>query len=292
MEKERKVPEYKKKQVEDLAKLIEKSKTFMIVSTKGLPSRQFQSIRKKLRGKAKIIVAKKTIIQKAIEKFKKGNLNRIKELVDRDYALMFSDLEAFKLSGILSDEKSEAAARVGENVDKDIEIEAGPTELMPGPVISEFGALGIPVAVEDGKVAVKQNKVILKKGDEVTEEAAGIMLKLNIKPMEVGFQPLVAYDVKEDQVYEDIIIDKKGTLEKLKDSFARARGFALSVGYVTKETIKMLIGKAGQEEKAIAKLIKEEKTENKGEKKEEKEEEEKSEEKKEDVQENKSEEEK
>jgi len=292
MAEERKIPEYKKKLVEKIAKLIEENKTFMIVSTKGLPSKQFQAIRKKLRDKAKIIVAKKSIILKALDKFQKGNILRLKELVDRDYAIMFSKLDPFELAGILADEKSEAAAKVGDVLDKDIEVEAGATELMPGPVISEFGALGIPVAVEDGKVAIKQNKTILKKGDKVNADAASIMLKLNIRPMEVGFQPIAAYNKEEDKTFEDIVIDKKGTLEELKTFFSKANNFALSIGYVTDETIKILINKAGNEERIISELIKpEEKKEQAEEKKKEKEEKNpEEEEKKENAQENKSEE--
>ena len=254
--KRKKVPAYKKKLVEKIVGLIGKKRTFMLVSTKGLPSKQFQSIRKKLRGKAQIIVAKKSIILKAIDSCKKGTLNILKKLVDRDYALMFSDLEAFELGGILADEKSEAAAKIGDIIDKDIKVEAGPTELIPGPVISELGALKIPIQVEDGKITIKQNKIILKKGDKVTSEAASIMLKLDIKPMEVSFLPIGAYDSKEDKIYEEIKIDKKGVLEELKNLFAKAKEFALNIGYVTKETLSLLIGKAGQEEKIIAGLIK------------------------------------
>lgn len=252
----KKVPEYKKKQVERIEKLIQKNRTFMLVSTKGLPSKQFQAIRKKLRGKAEIIVAKKSITLKAIDACQKGSLNRLKKLVDRDYALMFSNLEAFELAGILVEEKSEAAAKMGDTIEEDINVEAGPTDLIPGPVISEFGALKIPVQVEDGKIAIKQAKTILKRGEKVTPEAASIMLKLDIKPMEVGFQPIGAYDSKEDKVYEEIKIDKKGTLKELKTLFVKVKGFALAVGYVTKETLSLLIVKANSEEKIIADLIK------------------------------------
>ena len=62
---------------------------------------------------------------------------------------------------------------------------------------------------------------------------------------------------EEDKVYEDIKIDKKATLESLRELFAKAKGFALAIGYITKETLNLLIRKAASEEKIIAGLIKE-----------------------------------
>ena len=66
------VPEYKKKIVDELVKKMKNSKTVLIASTKGLPSGQFQEIKKKLRGKAEIMVAKKSLVLRAIGKVEKG----------------------------------------------------------------------------------------------------------------------------------------------------------------------------------------------------------------------------
>ena len=65
------VPEYKKKIVDELVKKMKNSKTVLIASTKGLPSGQFQEIKKKLRGKAEIMVAKKSLVLRAIGKVEK-----------------------------------------------------------------------------------------------------------------------------------------------------------------------------------------------------------------------------
>jgi ribosomal protein L10 len=47
------------------------AETLMIVDIKGLPSKQFQSIKKSIREHAQVEVAKKNILMRAIKKFGK-----------------------------------------------------------------------------------------------------------------------------------------------------------------------------------------------------------------------------
>ena len=60
------VSEAKKAKVKELAELMKK-KTVMVISVKGLPSAQFQDIKKKLRSKAKIQVVKKSLVKFALD---------------------------------------------------------------------------------------------------------------------------------------------------------------------------------------------------------------------------------
>src|SRR3989344_1388036 len=246
------VPEYKKKIVDELVKKMKNSKTVLIASTKGLPSGQFQEIKKKLRDKAEIMVAKKSLVLRAIGKVEKGALQNLKEQVGADIALFFSNLDAFELSGLLSESKSPAKAKSGDISPEDIIVEAGPTELVPGPAISELSAVGLKVIVEKGKLAIKDSATIVKAGQVIKENVASVMAKLNISPMNVGFEPLAAYDSVSDKVYVGIKVDKKGTLESLHDSIKRGLGFAINVKYPTAETVKFYIYKAVGEEKALS----------------------------------------
>ncbi len=268
---EKEIPEKKRKQVDELVDLIKKSNSIVIVSIKNLPTKQFQLIKKQLRDKAVIKVVKKSIISRAIDKIEKGAIKNFKNYLGEDQALIFSELNPFELSRILSKNKSMARAKIGQRVEEDIVIEPGPTELVPGPVISELGSLGIQFAVEDGKINIKERKVILKAGEEVSEQAASIMGKLDMKPIAVGLEPIIAYDAKEDKIYEDIKINEEKTLKELKESASKALAFALKIGYICKETIGFLLRKAASQEKILEKFIKEEKKENvkSGEKKEE-----------------------
>ena len=65
--------EEKKKLVSILTDKMKNSKTILIASTKSLPSSQFQLIKKNLRGKADIKIAKKSVVLRAISAVEKGN---------------------------------------------------------------------------------------------------------------------------------------------------------------------------------------------------------------------------
>ena len=248
------IPENKLKSVAELENLIKKNKTFMICSIKGLPGKQYQAIKKKIRDYAKVKVIKKSLVLRAIDS--SGiEINKLKEHVVEDSALLFSDIDAFELSGILSQNKTPVNARVGQIANENIEIEPGPTDLVPGPVISELGALGLKIAIEDGKINIREKKVIVKKGEKINESAAGLMSKLDIKPFSIGFEPSAAYDNQEKKVYTGIKIDKEKTLEELKSSYSRALGFAVNIAYICNETLKFILGKAARNEKAIENLI-------------------------------------
>lgn len=249
------VPEYKIKIVDDLANNIKNSRTLLIASTKGLPSSQFHEIKKNLRGKAVIKVARKTAINRAIDKVGKGSLGKIKENVGADIALFFSDLDPFTLSSLLADNQSPARAKAGDIAPEDINVEPGPTSLMPGPAISELSGVGLKVAVEGGKLAIKLPKTIVKAGEEIKSNVASVMIKLDIAPMRVGFEPIAAYDREDDKVYVGIKIDKKAAYEELQDLIGKALGFAVARGYVTKETAAYFITKAGREEIALTNLV-------------------------------------
>ena len=255
MEKEIKnIPERKLKAVEEFKNLINTKKTILIASIKNLPASQFQEISKKLRGKAIVKIPKKSITIRAIEAVENNFVKQIKEKIDKDVAILFSNLDAFELAGELVNNKSAVKAKAGQEAPKDIVIEEGPTDLVPGPAVSELGALGIQIIIENGKISIKKEKVIVKKGDKISQGAADLMSKLDIKPFEVGFEPLVAVDVKEGKLYTDIKIDKEGTLNELKIAFRKALPFAVEIGYVCEDTIKLLIGKAGRQEKALNKI--------------------------------------
>ena len=194
---------------------------------------------------------------RAIGAIEKGALQNLKEQITADIAIFFSDLDAFELSGLLADSQSPAKAKAGDTAPEDINVEPGPTELIPGPAISELSGVGLKVAVENGKIAIKQPKTIVKEGEEITEAQAGVMAKLNITPMKVGFEPVAAYDSQDDKVYVGIKIDKPGTLEALKQFIAQAINLSLNLSYPTKENITQLLAKANAEEKALSKLAEE-----------------------------------
>src|SRR3989338_1963446 len=246
---EREVSKRKIDIVKEISDLLNKKRTILIASIKNLPASQFQEIGKNLREKAIVKVLKKNLVIRAIENSKDENLKKIKNYVKEDVAFLFSDIDSFELAAELIEKKSPSSAKAGQEA---IEVEEGMTDLVPGPAISELGALGIKIQIDKGKIGIKESKVIVKKGQTISEAAASIMNKLDIKPFSVGFVPLSAYDTKERKLYVEIKINKEEMLNEMKNAFSKSLALAVErLNYISQDTIKLLIVKAARNEKAL-----------------------------------------
>jgi len=251
--KESHVSEKKKQIVKDLAELMKK-KTVMIVSIKSIPSSKLQGIRKKLRGKADIKISKKSLIDFALEHSKDEKVKELVKYVQEDCAMLFSNDDAFELSAFLSKSKSPTRAKTGQIAIEDIHIEAGPTELMPGPDISALSAVGLKVKIEGGKIAIQEPKLLVRAGEAISEEKASVLSKLNITPFKIGLEPVAAFF--DGKIYTDLKIDLDEILNEIKNSFTKALAFSVSISYPSKENISYILAKAASHEKAINNLIK------------------------------------
>jgi large subunit ribosomal protein L10 len=249
------IPEKKINTVKEISDLIKNRKTVLIASIKNLPASQFQEISKKLRGKAIVKVPKKNLMFRAIDESKNKDAVKLKEHVNDSVAILFSDLDSYELAGELLKSKTPSKAKPGQIAPFDIEVEAGPTELVPGPAISELGALGIQIQIEKGKIHIKAPKVIAKADSKISQGAADMMAKLDIKPFSVGFIPLSGFDTKTGTIYLEIKIDREGTIKELQTAYGKALPFAMEIGYVCQDTVKLMLQKASRQEKRLTRII-------------------------------------
>src|SRR3989338_1427390 len=245
------IPEKKVNAVQTLVGEMKNSRTILLASIKDLPSSQLQEMKKQLRKNATILIPKKNIMKRAIETSGKGALLALKDHVQENMAVLFSEMDAFELASLLADKKVPSKAKAGQEAPEDLSVEPGPTDMLPGPAMTDFGVLGIKIAIEAGKIAIKEEKKLVSKGQKITQPVADMLSKLDIKPIMSGLEPLVAYDIKEEKIYTSIKIDKKVTLEDLKLDFIKALAFAVSIEYPVSETITYLFQKAIIYERAL-----------------------------------------
>jgi len=249
------IPEVKLKAVKELKELIDSYKTILIASIGSLPAAKFQEIGKKLRGKAVVKVPRKNLLYRAIDDSKVKDKDLLKSQYSTSVAFLFSNDDAFDLALDLLKNKSLAKAKPGQIALENIEVQAGMTELVPGPAISELGAVGLKVKVTSGKLEIVADKIIVKKDEEINQKAADVMSKLNILPFSIGYIPLSAFEVDTEKSYLKIDIDVEGTKDTLINTYAKAIPFALKIGYVTGETVKLMIQKAGAQEAKLIRTI-------------------------------------
>ncbi len=251
------VSEIKKELVKELAERM-KRKTVMVVSVNGLPSAQYQDIKKKLRDKVVMQVAKKSLIDFALDHCGIKELHKLVPYVKDSTALLFSDYDAFEISGILANNKSPTKAKNGDIAPFDIEIKAGPTDLLPGPDISALSSVGLAPKVEGGKIVIMKDKVIVQAGKIIHENAASIMTKLGVVPFEVGIDPIAAY--MDGVVYADIKIDTDAMITELEIAYGKTIPFSVEIGYVTNDTLDFILARAGIHGNAIEALVDENKS--------------------------------
>jgi large subunit ribosomal protein L10 len=237
---------WKKDAVTNLTKHISKSKVVGIINVHGVPAPAFQTMRTNLRGKAEITMLKNTLLKIALQqagKDKKG-LDKLVASVDGQCAVVTSELNPFRLFRQLDSTKTKMPARGGEVAPDDIEIKAGETPFKPGPVVGELQKAGLPAAIEQGKVVIKKDKLLVKKGDKIPREVALVLSKLEIYPLTVGLDLSAAFE--DGMIYKkDVLaVDDAMVLGQVKSAAAGAMNLAVFISYPTRQSIRPMLANA------------------------------------------------
>lgn len=238
------VSEEKKTLVSEYTKLIKEYPVIGAVDVEKLPAKQFMIMRRKLKGKAKILMGKKRLISKAIDDAGMEQTEEFKKHLTGMPALLFSHDNPFTLYKILKQNKSPAPIKAGDVAPKDIIVPAGPTEFSPGPIIGELGGIGIKSGVENGKVAIKEDSKVASAGDVVNANVAGILQRLGIQPMEIGLNVQAVYE--DGSIIEKSVldVDEQEYIDNIMHAALDSFKLAISQSIMNKETAKPLIQNA------------------------------------------------
>tara|TARA_Y100000034_G_scaffold3294_1_gene3953 strand:- start:3251 stop:4246 length:996 start_codon:yes stop_codon:yes gene_type:complete len=248
------VADYKKRIVKELVDLINNHPIVGAINLENLPAPQLQKMREKLRSSVIIKVTKRRLMKLAIDqtKDKKKGIEKIIPHLKGMPGLLFTKENPFKLAKIIRKNKSPAPAKAGQIAPKDIIIKAGVTPFAPGPVISELGAIGLKSGVENGKVAIKEDKVVTKEGEVIKANVASMLTRLSIFPMEVGLDLVAVFEDGTIFARSVLDIDDKQFMENMALAGTESFNLAIDIGYMTKDTVEVLLPKAHNEALALA----------------------------------------
>ena len=244
----------KKEEVILIANLLKKYSIIGIVNLSNLPAAQLRKMRAQLKESVLVRVTKKRLVKLAFNSIKGSkNLDELEKYLNNIIpGLIFTNQDPFKLSKILKRSKTSAPAKPGQIAPNDITVPAGPTEFPPGPIIGELGQIGILAGVENGKVAVKKDTTVVKTGDVISAKMAEVLGKLGYQPMEIGLNLVAVYDNGLIFTKSILDVDEKAYIQLLKQSHADSLALALSIGYVNKDTINLLLAKANAEANSLS----------------------------------------
>lgn len=238
------LPKWKQDEVAEIKRLTSEYKLIGLVDMYGIPARQVQDIRRNLRGQAELKMTRNTLITNALREESSSN---ILKYLSGHSALIFTNENPFKLYSTLEKTKTKMSARPGEKSPEDIVIPKGPTSFKPGPIVAEFQQAGIPAAIESGKVTIRETKTVVKAGEEIGKKLADALIKLGIKPMDIGLALQAAF--YEGEIYESSVlaIDEGAFYNDLITAAGHAVNLSVNAVYPTKDTAELIITKAVRE---------------------------------------------
>jgi len=273
---ERKIPEEKKRIVEEATELLKKYRTVVFLDLSGTPAKALVQLRKALEGKGVVKLIKCTLLKRAIDQAGIPNADELKKLLEGQQIAIFTNMNPFELKLLLDKLEIPIRPKPGMTLDRDIVVPPMRTELKPGPIMSLLGRFRIPTQVREGVIWIARETTIARAGDTITPELISLLDKLGIVP--TTFKPKVrfAYDagliISGDQLTinideyrsnileaasaalnlaSEIAIPEPMVLEvSIRKAFARASALATEAGFVTPETAEIVL--RGTVAKALA----------------------------------------
>ncbi len=243
---------WKEAKKEEIKKLAEEYSYIALINSDELPANIISVLRKKLKGEAKIIVAKLRVIQKAFEESGIKTEKMVKK-IEGNVGIIFSKKNPFELYSFIKKNKGERFAKAGDIAEKDIIIQAGDTGMPPGPALGLLKGIGLKVQVQGPTISVMNDKKILKKGDEINAQQAEVITKLGMTPMSVGMEVKGVLDKKENEFYtgEVLDVDEEELFKNMVKAYQQALNLAVNAEYFTKESTEIIITKAEREARAV-----------------------------------------
>jgi large subunit ribosomal protein L10 len=244
------VPQWKQDEINNIKKLIQSHKVFGMVGIEGIVAIKIQKIRRDLKDVAVIKVSRNTLIERALNQLGE-NIPEMNKYLDKQTALVFTNESPFKLYKALEQTKTPSPIKAGAIAPADIMVQKGPTSFPPGPILGDLQSAGIPAAIEAGKVAIRETKVVCQAGQAVPQKLATMLSKLEIYPLIIGVDLRAAYD--KGTIYEPelLAIDESQYLSDIIRAAQNAFNLSVNTAYPTSATMGTLLAKAFAEAKNL-----------------------------------------
>lgn len=251
---EKKVKDWKKAEVEELAKLIENYKVVALSDLYKVKTAQIQELRKRFGDEVKFRCVKNTLAKFALKKVseKKPSVEKLEEYLKGSNLFIFTNISPFKLSILFEKNKINLPASAGDVAPEDIVVPEGNTGMSPGPVISELSDVGLPTKIESGSIWITRDTVVARKGEVISAKLASILSRLGIKPIKAGLTLKAAYEDGLIHSGEVLQINLDRYVEDFREAVSFAYNLAVNAGYPTPETLPILLSKALNEARNLA----------------------------------------
>ncbi|MTK64094.1 MAG: 50S ribosomal protein L10 [Methanobacterium sp.] len=238
------VAEWKKDEVANLKELINSYEVVGMANLADIPAPQLQQMRRTLKDSATLKMSRKTLMSLALNDSEKAQIETLEDYMEGQPALIFTNMNPFKLYKILESSKTPAPAKAGSIAPEDIIVPKGDTAFKPGPVLGELQKAGIPAKIEKGKIVITNDKVIVEAGEVIPRDVASILTRLEIFPLEVGIDLRAAYEAETIYTSDLLTVDEEKTLADVQKAFTQALNLSVEAVIFNKESTPLIIQKA------------------------------------------------
>lgn len=209
-----------------------------IVGADNVGSKQMQTIRLSLRGKAVVLMGKNTMMRKAIRGHLENNpsLERLLPHIRGNVGFVFTKEDLPEVRDLLLANKVPAAARAGAIAPCEVTVPAQNTGLGPEKT-SFFQALGITTKISRGTIEILSDVQLIKPGDKVGASEATLLNMLNISPFSYGLIIQQVYD--NGSVYSPEVLDitEDALHKRFLEGVRNIASVCLQIGYPTLASI-------------------------------------------------------
>lgn len=240
--------------VKEIKELLLQYNSIGIASLEKVRSAQLQKLRQKLDENANLRVVKNSLMQRAVSEAKeeKAGLETLEEYLTGPNLYLFTNLNPFKLVLLLEKSRVKASARAGDVAAFDVVVPAGNTGLPPGPIISQFTAVGLRTRIESGSVYVNKDTMVVKEGEAISAQLGSLLAKLGIKPVEAGLSLRLVFDDGTILTEDELTLDLEGFRQSLVTAQQYAFNLSLEAAITLPENITFLLTLAHQKAKSLA----------------------------------------
>lgn len=230
--------------IDEVKKLLTTYRTLIILDNTNVPSKFYTYIRQNYGHIFHVKMVKNTLLLKALKELQFPNVDELAKYMKGSTVTVLTNLNPFEAKKLLDRIVVSCRAKAGEKVEYEIVVPPMKTELKPGPIMSLFGKLKIPIQVRDGVIWIMREASIAKPGDVITPELMSLFERLGIEPKFIKPKIKVAYEKGILLPPEQLIIDFEGTKSNVINGVKTALSLAIEVVIPEPNIVTLAISRA------------------------------------------------
>jgi len=224
----------KEQYFQKLKTYLEEYNSIFIVNVDNVGSNQMHEVRKALRGEAKILMGKNTMVRRAIRILQVENpdYEKLMPSVRGNIGFVFTNDDLKTIRDKILTNRVKAPAKAGALAPVDVFIPGGNTGMEPGKT-SFFQALGVPTKIARGTIEIINDVHLIKIGNRVGASEAALLNMLNISPFTYGLNVIQVYD--QGTVFHPSVLDieEDTLLANFVAGIKNIAAISLQIGYPT-----------------------------------------------------------